>query len=456
MFSFAPRAATGGVCLALFLFSASDRVVAQAGTQWAARGVGITGNALAAAPRVSPGANTIVAFGGTLNQATTSIYNGTTWTTVTTPVSPSPRGLHAMASIGNSVLLFGGSSLGGLLGDTWLFNGSTWTNLNIAGPAARSDHAMAPYAGGVLLFGGLGTGTGGNVLLGDTWFFNGATWQLLTNSGPSVRYAPSMAEHPIAGNEVVLFGGVGTGGTVFNDTYLFSNGAWFLQAPTSAPAASFGNFRLPMVYDSYRRRVVLMDFAGHANGNMWEWVAGDWAQRHAWGPGQMTLRAFFQDQRSATDPGLMIAVSNNTTHGYGPVNPGRFVTAGTSAGPRIVLDSAYGDVLWKGENMTITANGFAANGAAPMLMLSPVLYSPPIDLSAFGAPGYFLYVDANQGVSVQMNFVPAAGTASLTILVPSSTALLAQLHFQCYQAIAGVNPLNAVFTDYATGTVGAK
>jgi hypothetical protein len=48
-----------------------------------------------------------------------------------------------MATMGNVVVLFGGHGASGVLADTWLWDGSTWTQRNVTGPAAREAHAMA-------------------------------------------------------------------------------------------------------------------------------------------------------------------------------------------------------------------------------------------------------------------------------------------------------------------------
>jgi plastocyanin len=71
---------------------------------------------------------------------------------------------------GGQVVLFGGlDASGNTLGDTWTYNGTTWTQQSpAASPPARSDASMIYDAasGQVILFGGLDAS--GNTL-GDTW-----------------------------------------------------------------------------------------------------------------------------------------------------------------------------------------------------------------------------------------------------------------------------------------------
>src|SRR5205823_770576 len=64
---------------------------------------------------------------------------------------------HAMAYDGAQVVLFGGKTYGPFFGDTWAWDGSTWTQQSPAtSPAAREAHAMAydPSHAQVVLFGG--------------------------------------------------------------------------------------------------------------------------------------------------------------------------------------------------------------------------------------------------------------------------------------------------------------
>ena len=85
------------------------------------------------------------------------------------------------------VVLFGGTN-GSNLGDTWTYNGTTWTQQSPAtSPSARSESTMAYDAatGQVVLFGG----NNGSGYLNDTWTYNGTTWtQQSPATRPSARY----------------------------------------------------------------------------------------------------------------------------------------------------------------------------------------------------------------------------------------------------------------------------
>ena len=95
-----------------------------------------------------------------------------------------------------TMLLFGGFSdrtgSAGYLGDTWIWNGTTWRKLSpSASPPARTGASMAYDAATrtVLLFGGegklsRGPDGGSDGELSDTWSWSGTTWTKL--SPPSV------------------------------------------------------------------------------------------------------------------------------------------------------------------------------------------------------------------------------------------------------------------------------
>ncbi len=124
------------------------------------------------------------------------------------------------AATGN-VVLFGGITTRGV-GDTWVWDGSTWTQQHPAtSPSARGAAAMAYDAatGNIVLFGGgafLPRG-GGDIFTG-TWTWDGSTWtKQHPAASPAARSEPSMAYDAATGN-VVLFGGVGPNG-IFGGTW---------------------------------------------------------------------------------------------------------------------------------------------------------------------------------------------------------------------------------------------
>src|SRR5439155_1474136 len=99
--------------------------------------------------------------------------------TIATPPARFQAGMAYDAARRRVVLFAGGGS--SFLADTWEFEGatSTWSKiLPATSPPARSFHAMTYDAvrGRVLLFGGIGVAGGAGGTLGDTWEFDGTTW----------------------------------------------------------------------------------------------------------------------------------------------------------------------------------------------------------------------------------------------------------------------------------------
>jgi hypothetical protein len=136
----------------------------------------------------------------------TSTWNGgvSPWTTVSTG-TPSPRDFATMASLGTSIVLFGGSPLGAAappdggvalpLSDTWTWSGVTWGWNQVSSPSSTpvpaQRFAAASFTMGdrVVLFGGYN----GTINLEDTWAWNGSAWTQLIVTGPPARAAAAVA-----------------------------------------------------------------------------------------------------------------------------------------------------------------------------------------------------------------------------------------------------------------------
>lgn len=169
----------------------------------------------------------------------TWVWNGTTWTPkcgtsspgATTPCAPGPRDLVAEATGPTGVVLYGGQTSDGmgnatLHGDSYLWDGNAWQQICAScAPGPRAAAAMAGNGRIVLLFGG--GDTSGNALpLGDTWELNGSTWTLASPGGagqPAARIGASMAWD---GQHFVLFGGLIPDNGSGNQTALADTWIW--------------------------------------------------------------------------------------------------------------------------------------------------------------------------------------------------------------------------------------
>jgi N-acetylneuraminic acid mutarotase len=198
---------------------------------------------------MAPLGDKVLMFGGNdlcYGLADTWQWEGATWTHLAPTTSPSARDGHAMASLGGKIILFGGSDdlfpgvpKRHVVGDTWEWDGVTWTQLAPAtSPPARAGHAMTTVGNKIILFGG--TGAGG-VVLGDTWEWDSLTWALVgSGTNPTARTGHAMAA---LGQKVVLFGGqaaeagFGVAETPLHDTWEWDGATWTQLAPLTYPTA---------------------------------------------------------------------------------------------------------------------------------------------------------------------------------------------------------------------------
>ena len=208
----------------------------------------------------------------------TWVWNGASWTQEFPANSPSARAAFGMDydAAQGQVVLFGGSSGSGDLNDTWGWNGTNWTQLNPANsPSARAAFSMVYDAaqGQIVLFGGL-NGTGD---LNDTWVWNGTNWtQLSPATSPPARSDFDMAYDTVHG-QVVLFGGIGEG-VFLGDTWVWNGTNWTQEFPATSPPARGES---PMAYDAALGQAVLF---GGSNGSgtplndTWAWDSTNWTQ----------------------------------------------------------------------------------------------------------------------------------------------------------------------------------
>ena len=242
-------------------------------------------NSSAAACDVYRGVTTL--FGGYAGTSTplsdTWEYDGSTWVPRVTLVRPSPRWGHGMAfdSKRGCVVLFGGWDGSAMRNDTWEWNGLGWTLRALANPPApRGYFGMAYDAvrGVVVVVGGLASGaigTGANH--GDTWEYDGSTWsQRIAFQQPIRRCTPAVTWDETR-RETLLFGGH-DGTQVLADLWAWNGSAWTQRSaagPSARQAAVFA-------FDGNCGRAVLhggADATFATNyGDAWTWDGQQWAQ----------------------------------------------------------------------------------------------------------------------------------------------------------------------------------
>ena len=183
-------------------------------------------------------------IGGFTGGPTSWLWDGSRWARRDLPGPQPPfRQLASMAYDSNRqrVVLFGGENFHRLgagfaqFGDTWEFDGASWiAQTPVAAPPRRQNAAMAYHArwNWTVLFGGLGTDPNSQIF-GDTWLWNGTSWTE-TGRGPEARDQPQMA-YDEARERIVLFGGRSAAGVLVSDTWEFDGVAWQAKNVTSPP-----------------------------------------------------------------------------------------------------------------------------------------------------------------------------------------------------------------------------
>ncbi|MDP3500795.1 MAG: kelch repeat-containing protein [Myxococcales bacterium] len=160
----------------------------------------------------------------------TWLFDGSTWTQVSTASGPGARSEHAMVfdEARGVVVLFGGYSSGGLATGTWLWDGVRWTEqMTSSAPSQRARHAMAydSVRQRVLLFGGFGSRFSTFEELGDLWELSAQGWSLVKETPGFARRNHAMAYDRLRKN-LVVFGGVDRTNTGLTDTLVFDGRNW--------------------------------------------------------------------------------------------------------------------------------------------------------------------------------------------------------------------------------------
>lgn len=187
----------------------------------------------------------LVVFGGTdttgARLGDTWEWNGTTWTDKT-PVGTSPqaRSFCAMAYdwVNAKVLLFGGNdgSASPYRNDTWSWDGTTWTQLSPANvPATRQQHLMVSRLDKQDIVMAVGQNT---VRHADTWTWDGATnnWnQVLTATTPPVSRVALDAGYDLVRQRVVITGGNNSSLNPTGQISEFDGVNWVNRTPIPSP-----------------------------------------------------------------------------------------------------------------------------------------------------------------------------------------------------------------------------
>jgi hypothetical protein len=227
-----------------------------------------------------PASGKVVLFGGyddNTYKNETWIFDGASWSNVTSPVGPSARAAASMAwdAVSQRVVLFGGYD-GKYLGDTWLWNGltGTWSKATpatspkaVTGPMLFTD----PLTGHAIDYGGFD----GQFYQSQTWRWTGTTWQALSPAhAPWARSSAAVAPDEAHGT-VLLFAGLASVNPW--NTWLWDGTDWHEQALAVQPLNRYDG---RAAWDPQLGKVVL--FGGASGGeplnDTWTWTGSAWEE----------------------------------------------------------------------------------------------------------------------------------------------------------------------------------
>ncbi len=221
----------------------------------------------------------------------------THWERRITESGPAARFEHAAAfdPLRRRLVLFGGADLEHrFLGDTWEWDGESWTEIHPPGeaPPARAGHGLVWDAGRgkIVLFGGRAGWGIVPAAYGDTWEWDGAGWKAIAASpAPSPRCDFGLA-YDSARRVIVLHGGSDRLGSS-DETWELEDGSWILRHPPGAPRAS----RHALVYDEARRMTLLYGGDYPRRSGTWAWDGSTWRELSTAAPSDRWFHALAFD-----------------------------------------------------------------------------------------------------------------------------------------------------------------
>ncbi len=364
-------------------------------------------------------------------------WNGQAWLVAEpTVVSPSARTQTAMAydALYQNTTLFGGTDASGnLLGDTWQWNGSLWTDATPTSaspsPQARTGHAMVydslrhlTYLGGGCL-----SGMVGGVCLRDltTWSWNGSQWTNIpvTGGGSPLNRSNAALAFDQGHGVTVLFGG-SSGGSAQNDTWTWNGASWSKASPATSPPARYGHV---MVYDPSRAVTVL--FGGivapdaQPLNDTWEWNGANWTNvtpTQGNPPARQGASAIYDVSRGLTVlyGGCTTATCTTPLSDTWIWNGSSWTSPTTDVTPPAVGNQAMAYDVSRGETVVFGGTGTSAMATGPLneTWVAPSAPSRvPAQLAAFS----FAAAGATSPTITQMTFNAVAGGAGSTVANPA-------------------------------------
>jgi len=348
---------------------------------------------------------------------------------------PPGRSLSAMAydESRQYVVMFGGQNSSGTLADTWIWDGSNWTQrLPFSAPSARDGHEMAYVSSRqrVVMVGGGGTaGT-------EVWEWDGTNWVQRFPSPGASFYRHAMA-YDIARDRVVVFSQDGKTWEWDNLTW----SGWSIGGPSGREYSA-------LAYDRARGRVVMYGgrLRSSALEDHWEWDGTSWT-RGPNGPGAVVghQMAYHSANKS------VFLVSGTGTWEYGSTPAASFARFGQGCQgshggtPQV---TAQNPILGQNLNIGLT-NATPTTVAALMFGASQTSIAlgpsaPGCVLLTSPAVTFTLFTDPNGNLANPLVFM----------IPPISELRGAPFYVQWAVFDSGANNLGLIFSDGGIGTPG--
>ena len=394
----------------------------------------------------------------------TWLFDGTKWTQVQTQNSPQRLEGASLAYdvIRRRAVLFSGWNGGSYPKETWEFDGKNWVKMTPAvQPPPRDWAAMAfdVHTRRVILFGGHDWQRIVNKQgpYGDTWAWDGKNWtQLSPKTVPAPRQAHKMVVDPRSGL-IYMLGGK-------QEMWMWIVKDWKQIKPKNLPSTTWS----PLVgFDELRARIVF--YGGISGGKVvdetWEWDGNDWVKRLTKGGPQVAYAGLFYVpalKKLLVFGGGMGGKKKpptNQTMGYGPLYPATYTTYGAGCTGSAGVPALSGTPPWIGESFLVDLSRLPSSGAAVLFTgfsktKTQVGGIPlPFDLSGLGATGCKLLADPFLGQLLQVT----GGRGQTRILLPAQTALLGfSLFNQAFVVDPKANALGVTTTNGGEGRIGSK
>jgi hypothetical protein len=227
------------------------------------------------------------------DSSATMDFDGTTWTTFdTSKTSPPSHRFAAMAydqTLKKTVFFGGYDGVSAYLNQTWLFDGTSWSQVKKNPAPFRSLTSMwwDPTLKKTVLYGGLGRLTANDRLtrFSDMWSFDGTGWlEIKPATTPGMRYGAAVVVDPKTGH-ALIFGGIRVDTDATNNqVQVYANDMWEWDGTTwtkvtssilTPPARENAGFAVdPLTNDL----VLFGGYSGTYLSDVWSFSKGQWKQ----------------------------------------------------------------------------------------------------------------------------------------------------------------------------------